>query len=95
MNQKIIILLFLILVPICQMFAAETGKITGNITDAATGEPLPGANVFLKGTAIGAATNLKGEYVISPVPPGSYTLRVTYIGYKSKEIPISMNHYLD
>jgi TonB-dependent receptor len=90
MNSKIIAALFLILLPTAHLFAAATGKITGKITDAATGEPLAGANVYLKGTAIGAATDLKGEYVISSVPPGSYELRVTFIGYRSKELSIQM-----
>ena len=90
MRHKYIILLMLILMPSSTLFAVVSGKITGKITDAATGEPLPGANVYLKDTAIGAATNLKGEYIIPSVPPGSYTLRVTYIGYKPKEIPVQV-----
>jgi len=91
MRQKYLIFLVLILIPCLQVFAAVSGKITGNISDAVTGEQLPCANVFLNGKALGAATNLKGEYIIYSVPPGSYTLRVTFIGYKSNEIPISIS----
>ena len=55
--------------------------ISGRITDSATGDVLPGANVIIVGTSLGAASDLNGEYRISKVPPGSYTLRVTFIVY--------------
>ncbi len=90
MKPRIYLILVLILVHSFDLFAAASGKISGTVTDAKTGEPLPGANVYLEGTAIGAATNLKGEYLISPVPPGKYTVSVTFIGYKSKKISIQV-----
>ena len=43
-------------------WGGQTGKVTGRITDAETGEPLPGANVLLKETNIGASTDLEGYY---------------------------------
>lgn len=61
--------------------AGVTGKIAGNVTDAQTGEVLPGVNVVLLGTSRGAATDIKGNYSILNIPPGRYTLKVTYIGY--------------
>jgi hypothetical protein len=66
-------------------------KIEGKIIDAETGEPLPGANVIIKGTSIGAASNIEGLYVISQVPPGSYKLSITYIGYNPVEIPVQVD----
>ncbi|MDZ7265614.1 MAG: carboxypeptidase-like regulatory domain-containing protein, partial [candidate division KSB1 bacterium] len=90
MKFKILAVLLLLILPLAHLFAAATGKITGKITDATTGDPLAGANVFLKGTAMGAATDLKGEYIIPSVPPGTYQLRVTFIGYRSKELPIQI-----
>ncbi len=65
--------------------------IQGKITDKSTGDPLPGANVLIQGTAIGAATNLDGKYYISKVPPGNYTLNVTFIGYKSSSSNVIVN----
>ncbi|MBD3377669.1 TonB-dependent receptor [candidate division KSB1 bacterium] len=59
--------------------------LTGTVTDATTGEGLPGANVMLVGTSMGAATNLKGEYRIANVPPGRLMLRATFIGYQTVE----------
>ncbi|MDZ7413153.1 MAG: carboxypeptidase-like regulatory domain-containing protein, partial [candidate division KSB1 bacterium] len=58
-------------------WAGTTGKIAGVVKDADSGEPLPLANVTLKGTYLGAATDVKGRYHILSVPPGTYTLVVT------------------
>ncbi|NOZ55282.1 MAG: TonB-dependent receptor [Calditrichaeota bacterium] len=65
--------------------AQPTGRIKGTVRDAATGSPLPGANVLIKGTQLGAATDVEGYYVIPKVPPGKYVLVARYIGYKSQE----------
>lgn len=58
-----------------------TGKISGIVRDSKTGEPLPSVNVTIDGTSYGAATNLDGFYVILNVPPGTYTVRASYVGY--------------
>ena len=49
-----------------------TGKISGRITDSSTGEPLPGANVVIVGTRMGATADVNGEYFIIRVNPGVY-----------------------
>lgn len=61
--------------------AQTVGKITGNVTDPVSGEPVIGANVIIEGTSLGAATNIDGYYVILNVPPGTYNLRASSIGY--------------
>lgn len=70
--------------------AAVNGTIAGSVRDAQTGEPLPGANILIVGTSIGAASNLNGEYVLPKIPPGEYTLRVTYIGYEQIEAVVKV-----
>lgn len=60
---------------------AQSGKITGKVLDAQTGQPLIGANVVIDGTTKGASTNADGEYVILNVAPGTIDLKASYIGY--------------
>ncbi|MCF7884989.1 MAG: TonB-dependent receptor [Candidatus Marinimicrobia bacterium] len=71
--------------------AAQTGKISGVITDAETGDPLPGANVVVgEDNPIGAASNIDGEYMITGVPTGTYKMIVTYIGYQKTERQVTV-----
>jgi len=70
-------------------FAAE-GIISGEITDARTGNTLPGANVVVMGTSLGAATDMAGRYVILDVPAGRYTLSVSFIGYEVTETSVTV-----
>jgi len=63
------------------------GSIAGVIKDAASGEPIIGANVSIKGSLIGATTDIDGSYSIPNLPEGVYTLEVTYITYKTHIIP--------
>ncbi len=58
-------------------------RIVGSVRDSRSGDPLPGASVVLEGTGLGSAADLNGEYAIRNVPPGSYTIRATYVGYRS------------
>jgi TonB-dependent receptor len=69
---------------------AASSNIKGRITDSTTGDGLLGANVVLAGTSMGSATDLDGMYLIPNVPSGSYTLRISYIGYKTEEIKIEV-----
>lgn len=72
----IILLLF-------DLLAGTTGKLSGVIKDAQTGEPLLGANIIIEGTSLGDAANEKGEFVILNIPPGQYNVRVSFIGYET------------
>ncbi len=69
---------------------AEGAKVSGVIKDATTGDPLFGANVILVGTSLGAATDFDGKYTISNIPPGSYVLRASYIGYVEQKRNINL-----
>jgi len=74
-------LTLLVLIP--ALLFAQDGKMRGTVTDRETGEPLVGANVVMEGTNLGASTDLNGEYVILSVPPGTYSVKASYIGYSS------------
>ncbi len=76
----------LLLITINFSFAGNTGKIAGRVIDKDTREPIPFANVIVEGTQLGAATNLKGEFVILNVPPGVYTVTASIVGYQKKSI---------
>jgi outer membrane receptor protein involved in Fe transport len=62
-------------------YAGTTGKISGKIVDSETKEPLIGANVIIQGTNFGAAADSEGDYYINNVPPGTYTLIISSVGY--------------
>ena len=69
---------------------AAGGTVTGKITESGTNENLPGANVTIKGTSIGAASGLNGVYTISGVPAGTHTLVVSFIGHKTIEKEVTV-----
>ena len=76
---------------------AQQGRLKGVITDKDTGEPVAFANVVLEngGTQVGgASTDFDGNYDINPIPPGTYDLRATFVGYNTflmKGVVISGN----
>ena len=61
----------------------NSASIAGIVKDSGTKEPLVGANVYITGTSLGTATTDEGEYTISNINPGTYTLKTSYIGYES------------
>jgi len=67
-------------------FAQSTGAIKGKVTDQRTGDPLPFANIVVKGTTTGAATDVNGSYEIKNLAAGTYTLIARLVGYESAEI---------
>ena len=84
---NVFLVIFLLSLPL-SLFAA--GTIAGKITDATTNEVLPGANVSVQGTRMGAASGTNGVYSISGVPPGSYTLVASFMGFQTVEKEVSV-----
>ena len=97
-KNKVIILFMMFLLSSTYIFSASLlagGKIVGLVKDSKTGEPIPGVNVAIEGTTIGAATDLNGEYFILNITPGVYSLRASIIGYKTviqTGIEVSVDH---
>ena len=69
-----------------------TGKLAGRITDKQTGEALIGANIVIKSANVnsGASTDVDGYYHVLNLPPGSYQVIISYIGYTKAERTVSI-----
>lgn len=72
---------------------SQTGTISGTVTDAETGDPLPGVNIVVSDLAdqgVGAATKVNGEFLIEGVPAGEHTLRARFVGYQAKKKTVTV-----
>lgn len=67
--------------------------VRGTVTDSATGNPLVGASINLKGSSIGATTDENGKFSLNVPEHG--VLEVSYTGYSMKEIPVNGRHEID
>ncbi len=79
-----LVMILLFLLP--ALAFAQNGKLRGVVIDKETGDPLPGANVVIDGTTLGASSDLNGVYIVLAVPPGVYTVRTSYMGYQEMDI---------
>jgi len=86
MTRHVIALATILILGFCSLFAGTTGKISGVITDAETGEGLPGVNIQLVGTELGGSTDLDGVFIILNIPPGLYTVEFSFIGYQTLKV---------
>ena len=87
MMKRILFFVFAIAILIPTfIFSASSGKISGIVKDAKTGEPLAGVNVTLKNTEMGAATDVDGYFAILNVPVGTYDVRAHIISHKAMVI---------
>lgn len=69
---------------------AGSGSIKGKIRDIQSKESLPYSNVVVIGTSWGTSADADGNYLIQNIPPGKYTIRSSYIGYRSEEAEIEV-----
>ena len=69
---------------------AQQGTVTGTVTEAETGEPLPGATVQIPAEGAGAAADAEGQYRLAGVPAGEQTLRVSFVGFQSQERTVNV-----
>ncbi|GFD71555.1 collagen-binding protein [Tenacibaculum sp. KUL113] len=90
-------ILFIAFLSLCNLaFSQSKGTVTGTVTDKEmSGEALPFANVFIKGTSIGGTTDMDGKYTLN-VPSGNQTIVFSFVGYQTieKQIVIKENETL-
>lgn len=88
--KQILITLIISFYLISNSSAQETASVNGFIVDSLTGETLIMANVALIEINRGASTNTSGYYTITNIPPGTYTLGASYIGYRRSDVEITL-----
>lgn len=90
MFKKLHVSLLLFLFSASMAFA-QTGTLTGTVTDTRTGEELPGVNIFIPDLERGGVTNRDGEYRIESIPVGDYRVTFSFIGYSRQDIDVSIS----
>ncbi|NWF50228.1 MAG: TonB-dependent receptor [Ignavibacteriaceae bacterium] len=87
---------FIFTITISQLLFSQgqSGKLSGTVIDAQTNEPLPGVNVVLEGTTLGAATNFDGRFFILNIPPGIYNVTASMVGY-AKSVEKEVEVFID
>ena len=78
---------------VCSLGAFAQSKVSGTVVDA-TGAPIIGASVVIKGSSAGAVTDMDGRWTVDKVPAGS-TLVISYVGFKTQEIPVNGRSSID
>jgi len=81
-KKALLLLLLLFCTGAAGSAIAQTGTITGTVTDASSGETLPGANIVIVGADKGASTNVDGEFTVTGITPGTYQVRASFVGYR-------------
>ena len=84
-RRNLIYLYTFMFLSVALMQAGITGKVKGRVWDLESGDPLPGANVQITGTTLGAATDIDGYYFVLNVPPGRHEIVVTFVGYVNSQ----------
>ena len=74
-----------------ELLFAQNAEVRGFVYEKETSEPVIYTSVILRGTSFGAQTNLDGFFSITRVPPGSYTITVTSVGFDTLRMPITLN----
>lgn len=92
--QIIILILMTTVSGVYSLSATQQNQVSGRITDASTGEPMPGVNIVVKGTNIGTLTDVNGAYSVN-VTSGDVVLVFSFIGYTTKEVPLAGRSRVD
>ena len=81
--KKIKLLSVIVSLNLVLCYAGTTGKVSGSIKTVKNNESVIGADIIILGTAFGGSSDTDGNYVINNVPPGNYSVKAQFIGYKS------------
>ena len=87
MKRKLMLLLTCLFVSI-GFVTAQTSTISGIVTSEEDGEPVVGASVLVTDTSLGCVTDIDGKFTIADVPSSAKTLRISFIGMQSQELPL-------
>lgn len=86
MSRNLITACLLLLAGFYTTQAQSSGTISGTVRNSATQEAIPGATIRLEGTNLGAFANARGEYSVKKIPPKSYTVVATSVGFKPTQL---------
>ncbi len=94
MSKTYKLTLLLLLIVSSFTFAQKAYKVSGVVTSKQSGEDLIGANVYVKGLAIGAATDANGHYEFK-IPKGAYTIVCSYIGFEAVQKKVNVTNNME
>ncbi|PTX15261.1 TonB-linked SusC/RagA family outer membrane protein [Pontibacter mucosus] len=86
--RKVLLFSLVMLLALVNQAWAQSQTVTGKVTDASSGQPLPGVAVIVKGTTTGTTTGIEGNYSVN-VPSGDATLIFNFLGYVAQEVNVS------
>ena len=69
---------------------AQSGAVSGIVKDAEENMPIIGANIYLEGSGLGTISDIDGRFTLTGLPEGDQVLVVSYISYRTEQIPITL-----
>ena len=88
MKKRLLLMSMYIFLVLCTVMA-QTKQVSGIVISEEDGDPIIGASVILKGTTIGAVTNLDGQFTLNNIPETAKTIIVSYVGMQTQEVAVA------
>lgn len=80
----------ILLIAVYSNLYAQTGRISGWVTESTTHKPLPFATVYVNNTTLGTLTNANGEFTLSNLPIGTTEIVFSFIGYMTQQVKVTI-----